>query len=199
MSVHRPHLHRRLRTLSMLILAVGLTALLAGTALALGPPKCDDPKSTHPKCAGETPQHPGLTCAEEYADLLGVAHQWNGQDTYSLELNPSVPSACIDLTNEVPITLTVSIADTNGRSLSYNVADSRPGDDCTPWKSVDLTEPYEPFAHDLPAATVNACTPGGEGDFSDSDDALAVYMHASFRGRSAGADVNVTLTATPQP
>lgn len=191
------HLHGRFQPLWTLILAAGLTALLAGTAVG-APPSCEGPNPTHPKCAGEAPEHPGLTCAEAYAELPGIAHEWDGEGSYELDLAPNLPSACIDVRNGGPIALSVSITDTsNGKILSYNVADSRPGDDCTPWVAVDLTEPFEPFEHALPAATVNACTPGTEGDFTDSDAALAVYMNASFRGRPAGAEVNVTLTATP--
>ncbi len=163
------------RLLALTSVAV-LTLTLAVPAGAAKPPK--DPPGQNPL--------PGVTCGEAEFEDPGLYTIGSASDDFTVILTPSRPASCMDVTSNAG-DWKISLTTVGAAYLEVQIKDSVPGDFCyrEGFGKKKNPIPESPWSIEgLPAAAIDACTPGEVGLATDEDPAL-VFMVAYAPERNA--------------
>lgn len=147
-------------------------ASAAVMTLSLAVPGLAKPDKTPP---GQEPP-PGATCSDRVFEDPALWQATSASDDFSVTLTAEQPAACVDVTS-VAGDWAIHIDALEAAGLEVQIKDSVPGDFCfrEGYGGRKHPIPQDIAVWDVPAAAVDACTPGEVGLAADQDPAL-VFM-----------------------
>ena len=170
-------------------------ASISVLTLTLAVPGLARPDKTPP---GQEPPK-GLTCADWEFDDPTLWTVGSASDDFSVPLTPEKPAACFDVSSAegewiIDIVEAVDVA-----GLQVQIKDSVPGDFCfrEGYGGKKNPIPNEPIEVWVPAAGIDACTPGEVGLAADQDPQL-VFM-VSFAPERGASTPSVTIEVDLPP
>jgi hypothetical protein len=136
----------------------------------------------------------GRTCMESADQFSALEWDADTDEFVEFTLTPKDSVICIDVTSGTSADYLVEVTDhVNLRQVLAWVKDSHPGDMCLHSTEVDVSDGLT--MPDIPASDYDACGL----DYTDSDEAMAFAVSASFSGNKDAAFADVKITRLPPP
>lgn len=169
------------KTMSVL-LVLGFLVTLPASAVAKKPAQ---PPGQEPMI--------GLTCEQWAVENPQFAQTGDADNDFELTLDADHPSACFDVVSDGGAWQIVIDAE-SAASLEVQVKDSIPGDFCYRGSFGKKKNPIPGMIDvEIPAAAIDACTPGEVGLAADQDPALVFLVAYSPERGTTGSQVEITV------
>lgn len=141
----------------------------------------------------------GLTCEQWAVEHPQFAQIGGADNDFELVLDADQPSACIDVAS-LQGTWRIAIDAESAASLEVQVKDSVPGDFCYRGSFGKKKNPIPDMIDvEIPAAAIDACTPGEVGLAADQDPALVFAVGYSPERGTTGSKVTIHVDLPSQP
>lgn len=141
----------------------------------------------------------GLTCEQWAVEHPQFAQIGGADNDFELVLDADQPSACIDVAS-LQGTWRIAIDAESAASLEVQVKDSIPGDFCYRGSFGKKKNPIPDMIDvEIPAAAIDACTPGEVGLAADQDPALVFAVAYSPERGTTGSKVTIHVDLPSQP
>lgn len=141
----------------------------------------------------------GRTCEQWAVEHPQFAQIGGADNDFVLILDADQPSACIDVAS-LQGTWRIAIDAVSASSLEVQVKDSVPGDICYRGSFGKKKNPIPDMIDvEIPAAAIDACTPGEVGLAADQDPALVFAVAYSPERGTTGSKVTIHVDLPSQP
>jgi hypothetical protein len=165
------------------LLAVGLLVALPAPANAKKPTPPPGPEPVI-----------GLTCAQWAVEHPQFAQTGDADNDFEMTLDADNPVACYDVVVSQAGTWQITIDAESAASLEVQVKDSIPGDFCYRGSFGKKKNPIPDMIDvEIPAAAIDACTPGEVGLAADQDPALVFVVAYSPERGTTGSEVTISI------
>jgi hypothetical protein len=171
-----------MRKTTSVLLALGILLTLPATASAKKPAP---PPGPEPMI--------GLTCEQWAVEHPQFAQIGGADNDFDLILDADHPTACFDVVSREG-TWQIAIDAESAASLEVQVKDSIPGDFCYRGSFGKKKNPIPDMIDvEIPAAAIDACTPGEVGLAADQDPALVFVVGYSPERGTTGSSVTIAV------
>lgn len=147
------------------------------------------------------PERDGHTCGTSPLRDGSAAFNttWDGSAPLVYRFLPGEPSLCIDLTNDAPATMTITVTGSqNANSVGGNVKDSYPGDVCALFDMIDLRDATTGSTSvSIPGSAIDACGTLWTDDLPSLVSSVVVAFSGKYQKLGSDAFIDVTITMTP--
>lgn len=147
------------------------------------------------------PERDGHTCEDSPLREGSAAFNrtWDGSEPLVHTFLPGEPSLCIDLTNDAPATMTITVTGSqNANSVGGNVKDSYPGDVCALFDMIDLRDATTGSTSvSTPKSETNACGTLWTDVLPSLVSSVVGAFSGNYKRLESDAYIDVTITMTP--